>query len=678
MLNRYASRILAFFTLALFIGCSADDNPLTRGVQRNADPALLEGIWTIIEGTLEGQTVPVPPTSPACGRDYFIYSADGSYSDYVFFDGSSCVPQISNLSWTLNDGVITLRDGSGQSSQLTITQLNANSLVFRSAIDFDQDGDEDIFTFAAVPYDPPLRDNVTQSFQQDPTVQDRIQLRWNSYTGGRFDRYEIYRSTPGNCDKGNTELIASLTEQTQNSFVDENPADADQICYFMRLIADGEQLGESELVTVIPDQLEVPTVMIQSAVASGDQIDVSWQSYTGFYFDRYEIYVRNYENGTTGYAFQEQLVAVIDDKETTSFTDTAPPFVRNPFYEVRVVNTFGNGPAFVAEGGIEVSYQRPGLLDLSFINLMAIDPTDTALYFLGDSANENEQRLVRFDYSTNQTTVSTSSPNTSSQVFLKVIDSDAGKELMLLKGFDVSVYDASTLDFKYELNWSGGFLSVADFDYLGNGNWVFTDSETVYTFSRNNAELTLINQAGLTTTTNAGQFQILNMGNDRILVGHEFSDQSYRFDVTAAGAFQNLTTFTGIRWQDSKETLFYNETADVVLDQLDRGIYETQNFSFTTFFPRPFLGTALSQNGERILGTDNDPEWTIDEQSMHMRTAVFFDINSSSASETTTTGYPLFVFENHLGQQVSISSWFKREGLTGFAPRPDLFVEIVP
>ena len=101
-------------------------------------------------------------------------------------------------------------------------------------------------------------------------------------------------------------------------------------------------------------------------------------------------------------------------------------------------------------------------------------------------------------------------------------------------------------------------------------------------------------------------------------------------------------------------------------------------FSFTTFFPRPFLGTALSQNGERILGTDNDPDWTIDEQSMHRRTAVFFDINSSSASETETTGYPLFVFENHLGQQVSISSWFKREGLTGFAPRPDLFVEIVP
>ena len=113
------------------------------------------------------------------------------------------------------------------------------------------------------------------------------------------------------------------------------------------------------------------------------------------------------------------------------------------------------------------------------------------------------------------------------------------------------------------------------------------------------------------------------------------------------------------------------------MDTQLRGVFESQTFSYTQFYDRPNIATGLSLDGSLIIGTDNDPEWIIDEDSMHSRKAFSFGIGTATVTEQETVGYPHLVFESNAGQRVSISSWFKREGLRGTAPRPDLFVEIL-
>ncbi len=261
---------------------------------------------------------------------------------------------------------------------------------------------------------------------------------------------------------------------------------------------------------------------------------------------------------------------------------------------------------------------------------------------------------------------------------MNIVDSDFGKELLLQIGVDIYVYDANTLDFKYQLDLNNGFLFITDIAYLGNGLWLVADSEKLYTFTRNNLTLIPVSETELTfQTQNAGQFQIVLLGTSKVLVGHEFAVESYTYDIDAGGNFSNKKTFSAIRWKDYEKTLLYNASQNVVLDILDRGIYETENFSFLQFYSDPYLATGLSQDGNFVLGTDNDPEWIIDENSQHQRRATKFNRSTNSPEYSETIGYPLFVFENNLNQTVCISSWFKREGIFGFAPKPDIFVEIL-
>jgi hypothetical protein len=682
MLNRLAATFAILFFCFLFTGCSnSDDNPindLNSDVFTDADPALLVGTWSIFSGSLNGQSVPVPPTSPNCGRDYFVYNADGSYSDFVFFDSGSCTPEVSNLSWSLSNGIITLRDNTGATSDVTITNLTSSTFVFKAAVDFDFDGDDDIFTFTARPYDPPAIGNVSFTFQQNSAVQDRIEFNWTAYNGGvPFDRYEIYRSLNG-CDKTGAELIATITDQNVNSFIDETPGSEAELCYYFKVYTERGELGESILVTVFTDTIEVPLVTIDSAIPNGEVIDLLWLPYTGFYFSHYEIYVRNFVDGTSGYAFQSVKIAEIDDPQITSFTDNAPPFVQNPIYEVRAVNTFGNTTQLFATGGFEVTYERAGLLDLDFVNLTAYDPDDSTVFFLGSLASTGEQKLLRYDYNTRQTTISSSSPNTSSEVFMKIIGSGEGKELLLSIGSDIHVYDAATLDFKYRLERDSGFLFPTDFAYLDNGVWVFTDNDKLYTLSRSGGTYSVIAEAYMNASgQNAGLFQVIPIGNGRVLTGHEGAETSYTFDILANGQITNQISRSALEWKDYKKTFFYNSTADLVLDTELDDVFDAQNFSTVQNVDRPNILTALNLNGTLVLGTDNDPEWTIDEDSMHSRKAFSFGIGTAVVTEQETIGYPHLVFENNAGQRVSISSWFKREGLRGSAPRPDLFVEVL-
>ncbi|MEM6866093.1 MAG: hypothetical protein AAF575_12945, partial [Bacteroidota bacterium] len=100
--------------LVLTVGCSKEsdidqgniDN-FYSGADSSASIDKLEGVWAIVSAEFEGERTNVPVNYPECGRDFFVYSDSGMYSEYIF-PGSDCRPEINRLNWTLDRGVLTL------------------------------------------------------------------------------------------------------------------------------------------------------------------------------------------------------------------------------------------------------------------------------------------------------------------------------------------------------------------------------------------------------------------------------------------------------------------------------------------------------------------------------------------------------------------------------------------
>jgi len=78
-----------------------------------------------------------------------------------------------------------------------------------------------------------------------------------------------------------------------------------------------------------------------------------------------------------------------------------------------------------------------------------------------------------------------------------------------------------------------------------------------------------------------------------------------------------------------------------------------------------------------VLGTLNDPTWQLDDLSQNTKKANWYNLNTGILSTSDTKGYSQITFENHQGKYVSISSGFKRNKLSDYVPRPDIFVEII-
>lgn len=78
-----------------------------------------------------------------------------------------------------------------------------------------------------------------------------------------------------------------------------------------------------------------------------------------------------------------------------------------------------------------------------------------------------------------------------------------------------------------------------------------------------------------------------------------------------------------------------------------------------------------------ILGSNNDPQLSISNESIHEKKARIFNFSTGKPITLESKGYPHLLFENHAGQIISISSGFKRESLEKNAQEPDIFVEVI-
>ncbi|TXN37245.1 hypothetical protein FVB32_02870 [Flagellimonas hymeniacidonis] len=671
----------------LFFGCSKDDdgsvsNSFYAGALKSTTISNLVGTWSIFEAESDGNRVSVPPTTQDCGRDFFSFSTENRYSEFLF-TSSSCVPETNNYNVDLLNGVVTLTNQFGQKEELVITELTSEILNFRAQFDIDEDGVLDILTFYARRYSPPAEmDIYSSTFIHNNTVEylDKIQMSWEPYKGyNQFSRYEIYRNA-GDCDKTNAELIATLNSPDQGFFIDENPAINSNLCYYFRIYTDQGLLGESEMVSVDTGRLEVSSVTVSEPVVGSESIGLNWSKYSGRYFSHYEVTARNYQSGS-GYGYQEVTIATVDDVDTLEYIDNDPPYFANPVYSVHVIDIFGNKSLGTIEGANswQTNFIRNGLLELDFIRKLAIDPDETIIYLYGRESGTQELNIIRYNYNTHSIEATSDlPPSAHTDVDMKVIASEEGKEILFAQGSSINVYEATSLNFKYEMRVVGLFPSFDDLAYLNDNVWVFTDSDDVFTCSRNGKDLNLIDsEIHFNEHQSSNNYQIIALDNNQVLVGHSNEPNSLRFTIDINGFLTDRNTVPIPILSDWKKETFYNANQSYIINLVEGQIYSTTGYAVIDSFSEPNFSYGISNDGNRIFGSENDPNAIDLLSSMHEKKAYAYNRANQALEQYETKGYPHFIFENHLGQLISISSGLLRPRLDFGMPSPDFFIEIV-
>lgn len=687
---KYKTLYLFFLLIILnFSSCSSDDDNSNgsenfyANALKSANTSNLVGIWAIFELSYQGETFPVPNNNGDCGREFFIYQETGIYSQYTISEYSGCVTEESNANWKLDQGIVTLSSGFNQFEEVVVVQLTQDLFVFKVKFDVDDDGVLDIITATAKPYTiPNTIENYEYMFSlnRNEEHRDKIRFDWVPYNGFyEFEKYEIYRSL--NCDKSNSELYTTIDDKNQTFFIEETPPKTKEpFCYFLKIYTNKGFLGESQLAYVYTDYLLVNHIKMNSPEVSNNTIILNWNPYEGRYFSHYEIKVQNYISGS-GYGYQEKLVATINEKEKTNYTDINPPYLVNPIYTIHAYDIFGNKSSYDYdnENIKEVNFKRPEVLEQNYIQKIAIDTDAPILYFYSKPDYPDRLKIYRYNYSTYEMEATSKEPiNVSNSLDMKVFNSNLGKEIFFSVGNELYVFDATNLELKYKLKVENQYVHFDDFCYIKDDLWILIDGDKVYSATRNNANFIVLDeQIHFTDHQGSRNYQILDIKNNAVLVGHDNEPQSLKFSFNNEGIFTEKVTVNIEFSSGLNKRLIYNENANTILNLNDKLIYKASDFSFVKSFTTPNTPTAYNTLGNTILGSNNDEEWSISEDSNHEKKAFIYNITTGAVESFDTGGYPLFLFENYLGEIISISSGFKRKELIGDSQKPDVFIEKV-
>jgi len=676
--------LLLFYILLL--GCSSDeseDNPFSsdpfyKDVKTDSDTTLLFKFWSIYEVNFESRTAEIPNDFPNCDRNFFRFTNDGTYQDFIISD-SGCIPNQQNLNWSFENGVITLSNSFDDSSEMVIVNLNAQEFIFRAKLDIDEDGEEDILQFLARPYTPDERKFYQNNIQLNEPVTNKIQLNWSQYDGiGSFERYEILLSTE-NCNIDTATVVASFTDIETISFEDGNPPQAAQLCYFLKVYTNDGLLFQSDAASISTDFIDVPGVELSVPEVSENSITLNWNSYEGLYFSHYELVVKNYIDGT-GQGYQEELVAVINDIEQTSFTDSTPPLVKNPVYEIKTYNVFGKENLYnpqILTTVQEAIFKPNRVIDIIDILRFVSDPEEPIVYFFGAIESVYEKRLMRFNYD-NLTieAISDIELNFGQIKGMKLIESNGTKELFFLGNDRLLVFDAQTLQYKYDLK-HNEIRSIDDFIYLNNNIFILINDENAYSIERDFANINLISsQPHFEASQNPNNYlhHVFKVSNNRVLIGSANETASISFNYDSQGNLSNKQIINiPITSTYTKQTVF-NTSDNSIINFNENRIYSLNDFSIKSF-EQPYFPMALISDETQLIGSNNDPEWQITEESPHKKSAIKYRITTTNLETIETEGYPHLYFENSSGDLFILSTFFKRNTPSTAFERSDFFIE---
>ena len=663
-----------FIFLLIISSCNSDDDALTNDsflsdALTSATNSQLEGRWAIFQIEFGGEITDVPESFPECGRDFFDFQSEGQYREYLFDDNFECTPQINLLNWSLSNGIITASNGT-ETEQLVVTELTANRLVFKFRFDTDSDGKLKTYKAICNRYEPPIEmDIYSGTFHRDFYTDnaDKILLKWDAYRGyNQFEKYEIYRLDV-NCNVDNAELITTITDINQSTFIDLTPPPYVELCYLFKIYTNEGLLGTSSTVSVDTSYIEVPLVNLSEPNLNNLIVDLNWEQYQGYYFSHYEIEIRNYSSGS-GAGYQEEQLAVINDIETLNHSVELPYFA-NPVFVIHVYNIFGGRNQTVIEGQNQQSsnFVREEILPINFIKFAAFSPNESILYY------SNYAELYRYNYATNSVESSVEL-NSSSVVFIKIFESSFGTEVIVNRGGELKVYDTN-LNFKYNLTNSVFGFNPDHLAVNEDGYWLITDRENLYSFSRANNNLTLISTNDLYDQHfSLSRINVMDLGQNKILAGNHTQSQGLIVDIDSDGVLSNAVSETINSTSQWRNNSLYSPDQQYLLNIEDHTLYSTSTYDLLTTLNQGFFVSGITNDGSQILGTNNNPISSSD--SFHEKKVRTLSYPILNEQIYDAKGYPHVLYQNYLGQMVSISKGLigRLDSSTG---EHDIFIEII-
>lgn len=666
-------------TCILLVSCTKDNdinnsensNPLHKGALKDTTLEEIHGRWAIYEIQSEDNTADVPILIKECGRDFFNFLPNKKYIEYIFND-SNCLPIINTLDWALSDGIITITNQL-EKDEWIITKLNSDQMTIQFQADINDDGIAETLKAICKRYTPPIEmDIYTQSFRWEDFVEtdDKILFSWDKYEGyNDFDKYEIYR-LGDNCNDSKEELVATITDVTKNYFIDLTPPKSEELCYKLKIYTNQGLLGESSIVRVITSRIKAPITILQSPSLNGTTVNLNWNKFEGYYFSHYIIEVRNYSSGSGG-GYRKEVIATINEINTTNLTVELPYF-NNPVFVIYAFNIFGSrdGHTIESKNQRSTNFTRNEILPIDRIKFSEISDEETIIYY-SDYSN-----LYKYNYS-NNTIENQIKLNSSSITFIKKFKSIYGTEIIINNGGTLKVYDIN-LNLKYELNidqpnftFRAGHLIVND-----NGYWLITDREKIYSFNRNDNKLNFINSVTpYNEKFSSSLINIINLKQNKILAGNYLKENGVILNINSSGILNISKASVNIKttspWKNNG--LFSSEN-NYFLNIDDNSLYSTESYNLITKLNDKFFTSNVANNGSLIIGTYNTPETT--QNSFHERKITTISYPSFKETKYNTKGYPGIIYQNHLGQLISVS-----KGLIGSVsngiPNGGIFIEVI-
>ena len=174
-----------------------------------------------------------------------------------------------------------------------------------------------------------------------------------------------------------------------------------------------------------------------------------------------------------------------------------------------------------------------------------------------------------------------------------------------------------------------------------------------------------------------GRYEFIPLLNNQIVLGYPNESSSYVFTMDGEGNFiESQSVNLQFRALFRNERLLYNATSNLLLDTGQNRFYSSLSFQFDSSFEEPYFPLELNLDGTKVFGTNNDPDWNINSQSLHKKEAVILDRNTMTVTKQQTLGYPHVLFENRDGELISISSGFKKQNVyQSINNKADLFME---
>lgn len=686
MIHKTLYKALLFICLCFFISCESDDlktsNQPTIHIVEDAKEEDLFGTWAIYYVENNDILADVPINIEACGRDFFVYN-DNIYEEFLFQESSTCTPLKNQLNWELNNGVISVTNDK-EHDKLNILKLTEDEFVFSTELDLNNDSKKELFTFTALRYTPPKElDLYTSSFSREDYTSS-IKFKWNPYTGyNKFEKYEILRADKNICSVNDAELISTITDINTQSYFDENPPENGEYCYFFRIYTDKGLLGTSNAnhvnTTVIyPENIK----FTEHHVSENNEVQLFWEKSLDSYFSHYEIVVQDKNRNE-----KEKIVTIIDDVDTTSFTDLEPLYSSELRYTIYTYNVFGNKYKYNTDNVAYVTLVHPEILNSSKIKYITFDADEQVMFMY--MFTDKDYKLIKYDYINHKIIYEAfKKPNSSTSVEMKLITSNNGKELLFSQNDELWVYNASDLTFKYSIEVEGKSdyegidlapVYFESFDYLRNHTWVFTNSDDVFTFTRQDNTLTNIDKsAHFSGHQSMYNYEITTIDENNILVSHKYEGRAIHYTADANGLIIN----NGIKQipllAHNNSDITVNTNTSYIYNKQRNSIYSSTTFSKIKDYNSPLTTLYIDKTGNYIYGVNNDLNNVHSSREDFKREIIKYDIKNNTTTTITTKGFPIYINEDSSNNLVLISSSFPRDHyyLTD-SYNYDLFIETI-